>query len=295
MKILVFGSLNIDDNYQMDHIAKEKETTFADEYSVAAGGKGLNASIAISKSGQHVYLAGNIGNDAKVLQDTLDEYHVDTTYLNHVNEPNGHAIIQIDKNGENSIFIYGGSNQSVKRDYIDEVLTHFTKGDLLVMQNEINDEGYIMNKAKEQGLSILLNPSPFNETVLTYPLDKVDYIFINEVEGEGFTNEKEPQKILTKLKEMYPNTKVILTLGSTGAYYQDKDNLLFQPSFKVKAIDTVGAGDTFMGYFCSGLANNTDIKECMELAAKASSITCTRKGAAKSIPTIEEIKEKYAD
>ncbi len=295
MKILVFGSLNIDHNYQLDHIVKEKETTFANEYSVASGGKGLNASIAISKSGQHVYLAGNIGNDAKVLSDTLEKYNVDTTYLNQIDQPNGHAIIQIDKNGENAIFIYGGSNQCIQREYVDDVLSHFNKGDLLIMQNEINDEAYIINKAKEKGLLVFLNPSPFNSTILTYPLEKVDYFFINEVEGEGFTGEKDPEKILDKLKELYPKAKVILTVGSNGSYYQDDKERIFQKAYKVKAIDTVGAGDTFMGYFVSGLSNNLPISDCMDLASKASSITCTRKGAAQSIPTLDEIKERYKD
>ncbi|MDO4378817.1 MAG: ribokinase [Erysipelotrichia bacterium] len=295
MKILVFGSLNIDHNYQMQHIVSEKETIFAHKYSLAAGGKGLNASIALSKSGVHVYLAGNIGNDAKILEDTLKEFKVDTTYLNKVNEPNGHAVIQIDENGENAIFIYGGSNQSIQRDYIDEVLNHFEKDDLLIMQNEINDEAYIMHKAKEKGLQILLNPSPFDEKILTYPLDLVDYIFINEVEGEGFTGEKEPLKILEALKKQYPHAKIILTLGSRGAYYQSHTDRIFQSAFKVKAVDTVGAGDTFMGYFCSGLSQNMSIENCLKLASKAASITCCRQGAAASIPTIEEIEQKYQD
>lgn len=293
MKILVFGSLNIDHNYQMQHIVTEKETTFAKEYSIAAGGKGLNAAIALSKSGIHVYLAGNIGNDAKILEDTLRIFNVDTTYLNHINEPNGHAVIQVDEKGENAIFIYGGSNQNIKRDYIDNVIDHFSKGDLLIMQNEINDEAYIMHKAKEKGLQILLNPSPFNETILTYPLGLVDYIFINEIEGYGFTNEKDPIEILNKMKNMYPRSKIILTVGSNGSYYQYGEERIFQPAFKVKTIDTVGAGDTFMGYFCSELSKNSPIKKCLEMASKAASITCCRKGAAASIPTIEEINTLY--
>lgn len=293
MKILVFGSLNIDHNYKMEHIVLEKETVFANQYFVVAGGKGLNASIALSKSGSHVYLAGNIGNDGEVLQKTLDKYHVDTTYLNHIDQPNGHAIIQVDQKGENAIFIYGGSNQAITTEYIDEVLSHFQPNDLIVLQNEINNQHYLITQAKKHGLTILLNPSPFNQTVLTYPLDLVDYIFINEVEGHGFTNESEPERILDKLKEMYPNTKIVLTLGSKGAYYQDNANRIFSPAYKVKAIDTVGAGDTFMGYFCYGLANSLPIEETLKIASQAASITCTKQGAADSIPTLQQVKEIY--
>ncbi len=291
MNILVFGSLNVDHDYHLDHIAKEKETIFANEYKVVAGGKGLNASIALARSGKHIYLAGNIGNDGKILEDVLTKNNVDISLLNHVDEPNGHAIIQIDKKGENSIFIYGGSNQTISTEYIDSIINKFEKGDLLVLQNEINNQTYLINKANEKGLIIMLNPSPFNEMIFQYPLEKVNYFFINEVEGYHFTNETEPTKILQKLKVMYPETKVILTVGSNGAYYSDKDSTLFQSAFKVKAIDTVGAGDTFMGYFTYGLSEGLMPEQCLLLATKASSITVTRKGAADSIPTLDEVEK----
>ena len=289
MKILVFSSLNIDHNYYVKNIAKPKETIFAKEYNVVAGGKGLNAAIALARSGVQVYLAGNIGNDAKVLEKVLFENKVDTTYLNKVDQPNGHAIIQIDETGENSIFIYGGSNQTITTEYIDSVLTKFGKGDLLILQNEINNQIYLINKASELGLTIMLNPSPFNDDIYTYPLNKIDYLFINEVEGKGFTNETNPLRILDELKVMYPNAKVVLTLGSVGAYYQDDNQRLFQEAFKVKAIDTVGAGDTFMGYFSYGLSLGFNPSKCLLLATKASSITVQRKGAADSIPTLQEV------
>ncbi|MGI6510012.1 MAG: ribokinase [Erysipelotrichaceae bacterium] len=291
MKILVFSSLNIDHNYYVKQIAKPKETIFAKEYNVVSGGKGLNASIALARSGVHVYLAGNIGNDAKILEKVLADNKVDTTYLNKVDEPNGHAVIQVDENGENSIFIYGGSNQSITTEYIDLVLSKFEKGDLLILQNEINNQIYLINKASELGLTIMLNPSPFNDDIYTYPLSKIDYFFINEVEGKGFTNETDPLRILDELKIMYPKAKVILTLGSIGAYYQDGDYRIFQEAFKVKAIDTVGAGDTFMGYFSYGLSQGFNPEKCLLLATKASSLTVQRKGAADSIPTLKEVNE----
>ena len=261
MKILVFSSLNVDHDYYMEHIAKPKETIFAKEYHVVAGGKGLNAAIALARSGVDVSIAANIGNDAQFLEDILKNNHVDTTYLNHVNEPNGHAIIQIDETGENSIFIYGGSNQSITMEYIDSVIPQFSKGDLLILQNEINNQVYLINKAHEHGLTILLNPSPFNDDIFTYPLEKVDYFFINEVEGNGFTGKEEPNEILDELRIKYPHTKVILTVGAQGAYYQDENSRFFQQAYKVKAVSTVGAGDTFMGYFSYGISQGLDPKE----------------------------------
>lgn len=171
------------------------------------------------------------------------------------------------------------------------MLTEFEKGDLLILQNEINNQIHLINKASELGLTIMLNPSPFNDDIYTYPLHKIDYFFINEVEGKGFTNENDPLRILDELKVMYPKAKVVLTLGSIGAYYQDEKQRIFQDAFKVKAIDTVGAGDTFMGYFSYGLSQGLKPAECLLLATKASSITVQRKGAADSIPTLKEVNE----
>ncbi len=293
MKILVFGSLNIDYDYHLDHIARPKETIVAKSYEVVPGGKGLNQSIAIAKTGEHVYLAGVMGQNAEILEETLNKYHVDLSYLQKKDIPNGHAIIQLDDSGENSIFIFGGSNQCVEKEYVDEVLSHFEKGDMISLQNEINNLPYIIEQAHEKGMVVLMNPSPCNESIRQLPLDKIDYFFVNEVEGEELTGKKEPLEMLDQFRIIYPEARIILTLGSIGAYYQNKEERLFEPAMKVNAIDTVGAGDTFMGYFISGLANDLSPQECLNLATKASSITVQRKGAAQSIPTIEEIKEIY--
>lgn len=292
MKLLVFGSLNIDHDYHMDHIAKEKETTFADEYTVVAGGKGLNGAIALARSSAHVYLAGNIGNDAALLEKVLLDNHVDISLLNHVDEPNGHAIIQLDKKGENSIFVYGGSNQHITTEYIDKVLENFSAGDLLVLQNEINNMPYLIKTAHDKGLVSIFNPSPINDLLQTYPLELIDYYFINEVEGKALTGVDSFDNMLDEMEKKFPNSHIIMTVGAEGAYYRYKNETLFQPAYKVNAVDTVGAGDTFMGYFTYGLSQSLQPQQCLQLAAKASSITVTRVGAADSIPTIDEVNAK---
>ncbi|MBQ1300432.1 MAG: ribokinase [Erysipelotrichaceae bacterium] len=289
MKILVFSSLNLDYDYHLDHIARPKETIVADSFVLAAGGKGLNASIAIARTGEHVWLAGVMGSNAELLEDTLKENNVDISLLDRQNIPNGHAIIQIDNSGENSIFIYPGSNACVTAEYVDRVLSHFSEGDFIVMQNEINLQDYIMKKASEKGMVILMNPSPCNEKLNDQPLELVDYFFINEVEGEMLTGKSEPDDILLGMKEKYPRSHVVLTLGSTGAWYYDGKDKVFCPARKVKAIDTVGAGDTYMGYFTYALSKGMTPAECMDIATRASSITVQRPGAAASIPTLEEV------
>lgn len=295
MKILIFGSTNIDHNYQMEHIARPKETVTSLGYEIHPGGKGLNQAIAFAKTGQHVYLAAVVGNDAGMLLDVMEKYDVDTRYLRKINAPNGHAIIQIDENGENSIFLYPGTNNSITHEYVDRVLNGFEKGDFIILQNEINRQDYIIDKAYEKGMVILMNPSPCDDSLKALPLEKVSYFFINEVEGAILTGESDPEKILDRMNELYPESRVILTLGAEGSCFRYKDQYCRQAIFPVKAIDTVGAGDTFMGYFSYGLSQGMSHAECLLLATKASSITVTRKGAADSIPTLEEIKERYPD
>ena len=291
MKILVFGSTNLDHTYHLDHIARPKETMAADSYEVNAGGKGLNQAIALAKTGIKVYLASIVGRDGGFLLDTLKEYGVDTSYLKQEDIPNGHAIIQIDKNGENSIIINGGSNRCITPEYADSVLKDFSEGDYLVLQNEISSLEYIINKAHEKGMVILMNPSPCDESLKKLPLEKVSYLFINEVEGAFLSGHEKPQEILDALKNIYPATKVILTLGADGAMYRDDNECRRINSRKVKAVDTVGAGDTFQGYFTYGLAQGFSPRRCLELATAASSSTVTRHGAAKSIPTLAEVRE----
>ena len=295
MKILVFGSTNIDHNYQMEHIARPKETVTSLGYEIHPGGKGLNQAIAFAKTGQHVYLAAVVGNDAGMLLDVMEKYDVDTRYLKKINAPNGHAIIQIDKNGENSIFLYPGTNSSITHEYVDRVLNGFEKGDFIILQNEINRQDYIIEKAYEKGMVILMNPSPCDDSLKDLPLEKVSYFFINEVEGAILTGESAPEKILDRMNELYPESRVVLTLGADGSCYKYRDHFCSQAIFPVKAIDTVGAGDTFMGYFSYGLSQGYTPEECLLLATKASSITVTRKGAADSIPTLAEINERYPD
>ncbi|MBQ1878391.1 MAG: hypothetical protein II161_06220, partial [Erysipelotrichaceae bacterium] len=146
MKILVMGSTNLDYNYRLDHIVRPKETIAAKEFEIHAGGKGLNQSIALAKTGEHVYLAAAIGNNAQMLVATLKKYNVDTRYLRELDMPNGHAIIEVDEHGENAIIIVGGSNRCFTEEYIESVFTdeqNVVKGfefykSLLVMEGKVD-------------------------------------------------------------------------------------------------------------------------------------------------------------
>ena len=166
MKILNFGSCNVDYVYSMERIVAPGETLSASKMELFPGGKGLNQSVAVAKAGAHIYHAGVIGNDGDMLFDILEKNGVDTTYIKRVDSKNGHAIIQVDKSGENSIFVHKGTNGMITEEFVDYVIGSFEKGDIILLQNEINNLNYIIDKAFEKGLKIYFNPSPFNEQLL---------------------------------------------------------------------------------------------------------------------------------
>lgn len=294
MKVLNIGSCNIDYIYEVNHMVRPGETQTVQNLQVVSGGKGLNQSIALAKAGVDVYHAGLVGKDGTLLKQTLERYGVKTDYVHEVEGPSGHAIIQIDGNGENSILVYPGANHLFDEQKIDELFTHFEAGDLLLLQNEINEMPLIVNKAYEKGLKIAINPAPFNDQIKQIPLHLVDYLILNEIEGQDLTKETDDFKVLEKLKTMYPKTHLLLTRGSKGVLYAHEDVMIEQSAYKVEAVDTTAAGDTFIGYFVSGLVRGLSMDDILKLASLASSITVTRKGSSTSIPTLEEVLKKQA-
>ncbi len=289
MKILNFGSLNLDYVYQVDHMVSPGETLASLELETFCGGKGLNQSIALAKAGANVYHAGCIGEDGQILQKALAEAGVKTDYIKTLPGKTGHAIIQVDKSGQNCILLYGGANRAVTEDYIEEVLGHFEKGDLLLLQNEINLLHLIIDKAYAKGMEIILNPSPYDDNLKTCDFSKISMFLLNEVEGEQITGKKEPAAILQELERLYPDTKVVLTLGGDGSCYRDGKTECRQAIYPVEVVDTTAAGDTFTGYFIAAMMEGKSVEQCLDLASKASSIAVGRKGAAPSIPQRSEV------
>lgn len=277
--------------------AEAGETIQAATYKEFCGGKGLNQSIALSKAGANVFHAGCVGRDGTILLETLKKAGVKTELIRKSREPSGHAIIQVNREGQNKIMIFGGANSDISPEYIDEVLNHFTQEDMLLLQNEIANVPYAIEKAKEKGLAIAFNPSPMSRSIEHYDLQKVDYFILNEVEGRKLadTHTEDVEKILQNLRKKYPKPVFVLTLGEKGSYYADDSNLFHQKIFRTQVIDTTGAGDTFTGYFLAGIANGRPPEEAMRYASFASSISVSRHGAAPSIPVCEEVRIKMAE
>ena len=292
MKVLNFGSLNYDYVYEMEHFVVAKETISSIGYKRNFGGKGLNQSIALAKAGTEVYHAGKVGGDGQDFIDYLNKYNVKTDYLiKDNNEATGHAIIQV-CNGENCIILHGGANQAIDEKQVEETISHFEKGDVLLIQNEISSMNTIIKLAHEKGMKIVFNTAPMDSKIFTYPLDLIDIFVENEVEGKGLgqANSDNIEDIIKALQNKYPTKEIVLTVGENGSYYIKGDTVEYQEAIKVKAVDTTAAGDTFTGFFLSSYLNGSTAKQALQLATKASAITVQGEGAAKSIPELKDIK-----
>lgn len=289
MKILNFGSLNIDLVYGVDHHARTGETLTTRQFARHTGGKGLNQSVALCCAGAQVYHAGCIGADGVFLRDYLRDSGVNVDHVQVIDEATGHAVIQVNGEGDNCILLYPGANRCQTKENMERALNGFAAGDLLLMQNETNGLEEMMRAAKARGMRIAFNPSPIDETLLTLPMELVDYFILNEIEGAALSGEEEPEKILEALLKKYPQSHIVLTLGGAGSLYAHGETRLQQDIFKVKAVDTTGAGDTFTGYFLASQLRGEDAAQSLRIAAAASAIEVTRNGAAQAIPTLTEV------
>ena len=289
MKILNFGSCNVDYVYSLDHIVSVGETETTHKLQTFPGGKGLNQSIALVRAGADVYHAGCIGEDGEFLIQVLEENGVDTSFIKRVEEKNGHAIIQVSREGENSIFLYPGSNEMISTEHIDSVLEHFGGEDMILLQNEINNLDYIIKSAHAKGMRIILNPSPYNAVIKGIDLNMIYCLILNEIEARDVTGAADADEALAYFKSNYPALRVMLTLGKRGCVYQDEKNRVFHPIFKVNAVDTTAAGDTFTGYFVAGMAQGQEYGDILKISSCASAIAVSRHGAAPSIPERAEV------
>jgi ribokinase len=290
MKFLNFGSLNIDFVYNVPNIVREGETLKSSGLSVFCGGKGLNQSVALARAGAEVWHAGKIGSDGDMLIDKLSSTGVNVSCVKKWEAGrSGNALIQVDENGQNSIILYGGANQAITLDDIDDIISHFEKNDIILLQNEINFIPQIIKKAKEAGLLIAINPAPMEKMVKQYPMEFIDVFIVNEIEGAELTGKELHDEIISEMEKLYPNAEIVLTLGSMGVIVASKGKRYSHGIYDVHVVDTTAAGDTFIGYYLSSRASGKAIEECLRIASIASALAVSRQGAADSIPDMAEV------
>lgn len=289
MRILNFGSLNIDHVYSVEHFVRPGETLNSFRYRQFAGGKGFNQSMSLANAGATVYHAGKIGHDGIWLRERLRKAGVDVSLLEITDMQTGHAVIQVNRAGENCIILHGGANQEVTESEIHRTLSSFSAGDYLLLQNEISSIPEIMTLASAKGMHLVFNPAPLTSEVASYPLEAIHLFILNEIEAKGLTGESGPEQIMASMRRTYPEAGIVLTRGDKDVIYADS-----QTSFSIEAkivtpVDTTAAGDTFIGFFLAEFSKNQNAETALSIGCKAAAICVTRMGASDSIPTKAEV------
>ena len=293
-KIIVIGSANTDLTIHSDVMPKLGETLVGSNFQINAGGKGLNQAVAIAKLGGKVSFLGAVGNDSngRFLLNTLKEYGVVFEGFISESAPTGTAMITV-VGGDNFILLDAGANNTLTPEVVRKKSQLIAQSDFCVLQLEIPTETVleICKIAKENGTKVVLNPAPFKrlpKEIYSF----VDYLIPNEHEAESLTgicidSKASIIKAIEKIK-LLGVKDVVITLGDRGCTYTDGNQVVFWPAENVTAVDTTSAGDCFIGALISVLSQNKPISEAITFATKASAITVTREGAAKSIPFANE-------
>lgn len=304
--IYVLGSINHDISLEVERLPKKGETVSADSCRTGLGGKGANQAVAIARlgGGAPIKMIGRVGADAigSQLIDRLKEYGVDTEFVRQVNRATGTAMITLSEK-DNRIIYYSGANSGLSKTDIDEAFEHATSSDTLLCQLEVPlyVVAYALRRARQIGMTTILNPAPAK----ALPDDiyyNVDIIIPNETETQILTginpNTDDARRAAIEKFHDYGVPYVVLTLGdkgsaiSDGAYVEERI-----PARKVAAVDTTGAGDTFVGALALTYPHigMYSFREACMFATRAASIAVTRRGAAESVPTAEEVYELYCN
>ena len=290
-KILVVGSISIDNTVYTKKLPSAGTTTIADSFFTNIGGKGANQACASLFLGGDVTFIGAVGKDSNGdhVINFLKENGLNAR-IKRSNEPTGVAFIILDEsNAENRILIVQGANNDLTKEDIDTNLDLFNEGDILLTQfeNSIETVEYVIKKAYEKKMIVVVNPAPIkkiSEDCYKY----IDYLVPNEHELADLSkNSKVLQGCRNLLDKGAKN--VIVTLGEKGSLFVNRKEMIEVAPYKVDAVDTTAAGDSYLGALVTKLAENTPIKEAMEFASKCSSITVTKKGAIVSLPHLENL------
>lgn len=304
MKVVNVGSLNLDRTYRLQEFVRPGETVRALAYEQHCGGKGLNQSIALARGGAETWHVGMVGPEGSRLVDVLREAGVNTEHIGIAGSATGHAVIQVNGQGQNNIIVFGGANECVAEKHVCDVLAQCEPGDFVLAQNETSATGIAIERAHELGLKVILNPSPMDERVFALRLDLVDIFMVNWLEAVSLASncadegsslghgELTLEKVAGLLSDAYPAATFVLTLGEEGSVLFDAEGIKGRcPAFKVDAIDTTGAGDTFCGFYLAELMRGEEGLSALRWASAASAIAVGRHGASTSIPSRLEVEQ----
>lgn len=295
--ICVIGSLNMDLVVNVDTMPKPGQTIIGSNFKEVPGGKGANQAVAMARLNGNVSMIGKVGEDGfgQTLINSLKNDKVDTTYIQTAKGATGVALITVDKNAQNSIVVSPGANFEVKEDDIDNNIEAIKNSDIVVLQLEtpLNTIKYALNKAKELNKYTILNPAPavkLDDEIIK----NVDLLTPNEIEleiisGVSIETEEDIQKAAQIMIEKGVK-ELIVTLGSKGSLYINKEKSMFKKAYKVEAVDTTAAGDSYTGALAVALSQDKNIEDAMDFASKVGALSVLKEGAQSSLPTLEDVK-----
>ncbi len=298
-KIVVIGSCNTDMVINMDHLPLPGETLIGGEFFMNSGGKGANQAVAAARLGGNVSFIAKVGNDPFGKR-ALEQYRAEGIDVKHIltdpEQPSGVALIMVDAQGENSIAVASGANAHLTTKDIDNAKEILSRADIVLMQLEtpITTVEHAANVAKRSGAKVILNPAPAQP--LPESLLQNLYILIaNETEAEFISGTQiTDMDSVARAADILCDKgveKVVITLGSRGAFVKERGNYHQIPGLKVKAVDATAAGDTFCGALCVALAEGKNLTEAVTFANRCAAVTVTRMGAQSSLPYRSEIEE----
>lgn len=285
MTVYNLGSINADLFYQLDHLPMAGETLAAKSFTRGLGGKGANQSVAAALAGSEIVHIGAVGSDGQWAIDRMAGFGVRTDVISIIGDETGHAVINVDAEGENTIIISAGANGLQDSALISKALSGAVAGDILLLQNETNRQAEAAKMASELGLKVIYSAAPFSVESVRAVIPYVSLLVMNEVESQQLSAALE-----TELTDV-PVPAILVTKGGDGAEHMDlnSDTTIKVLAPKVEVADTTGAGDTFAGYFAAGLDQGLDIADAMTLATRASALKVTRHGTADAIPSRAEV------
>lgn len=289
-----YGSINIDHVYRVPHLVRPGETLSSTDYQIVLGGKGANQTLALARAGGHVAHWGQLGKSDEWALETLSQAGALVERVTLLDGPSGHTVIQVDDAGENAIVLFGGTNQAFSAEHIGELLASAERGDWLLLQNECNAIDDVIRQALARGLKVAFNPAPMTPNIRELPLTELTLLFVNRGEAAALVDideHSEAATLIAALQKALPGLDIVLTLGREGAWRIDGESgeTHYQPARPVEAVDTTGAGDTFIGYYMEALQADRDAATCLERATAAAALSVQRAGAATSIPTVDEV------
>lgn len=294
--ICVIGSLNMDLVVNVDTMPKPGQTLLGGNFKEVPGGKGANQAVAMARLEGNVSMIGKVGNDSfgKTLIEALNNDNVNTNHVHIANCSTGVAFITVDKNAQNSIVVAPGANFQLTKDDIDKNIDCIKNSDIVVIQLEtpLETVKYALQIAKDLNKYTILNPAPavkLDDEIIK----NVDLLTPNETELEiiaeiKIENEDDINKAANKIVEKGVK-ELIITLGSKGSLYINEEKSFFKPAYKVKAVDTTAAGDSFTGALAVALSNNKTMEEAMDFASKVGALSVIKKGAQSSLPTLKDV------